>query len=206
MVFPWLWFIMSTSFTGYADLICHVISNFHIQRSRFGQKSDNFCRYSKKSWTLLGSSGLLFPTPGDPWHLVDPWQHHGSREGVVRIVEGNSRAEALLNSGLRKKGWNIKTNLHITGEPTWAFVPIRMWGENTTVSKRAGHPHFHCPRDRSCHSTFATQYKSRKLNGRTIYSLVYCLQPEVYSVHFHFPVYRSPGMSLFQLVPAAHGA
>ena len=101
-VFPWPWFIiyMLTSFTGYADDIFHVISNFHIQRSKFGRKSDKFDGYSKNSWTLQGSWGLLFTTAGDPWHLVEPGQQQVSRGVVVRIAEGKFRAEALLNPGL----------------------------------------------------------------------------------------------------------
>jgi hypothetical protein len=57
---------MLTSFTGYADDIFHVISNFHIQRSKFGRKSNKFEGYSKNNWTLQGSWGSLFATAGDP--------------------------------------------------------------------------------------------------------------------------------------------
>ena len=98
-VFPWPWFIiyMLTSFTGYADHIFHVISNFHIQRSKFGRKSDKFDGYSKNSWTLQCSWGSLFAIAGDPWHLVEPGQHQASRGVVVRIVKGKSRVLALLN-------------------------------------------------------------------------------------------------------------
>ena len=109
-VLPWPWFIiyMLTLFTGYADYIFHVISNFHIQRSRFGRKCDKLDGYSKNSWTLQGSWGLLFATAGDPWHLVEPGQHQVSRGVVVRIVEGKLRAKALLNPALM----NYNTHTH----------------------------------------------------------------------------------------------
>ena len=97
MIFPWPWFMiyMFTSFTGYEDDIFHVILNFHIQRSRFGRKSDNFGGYSKNSWV----HGACFFQLQGTLDLVEPGQHQVSRGVVVRIVEGKLRAEALLNPG-----------------------------------------------------------------------------------------------------------
>ena len=40
------WF---TSRTGYADDIFHVISNFHVQRSKFGVKFGG--QFEEKNWT-----------------------------------------------------------------------------------------------------------------------------------------------------------
>ena len=37
------------------------------------------------------------------------------------------------------------------GEQTEAFVPFRMWDQNTTVPKRAAHSHFDWSSDGSCH-------------------------------------------------------
>ena len=100
-VFLWPWFIiyMLTSFIGYADDSFHFISNFDIQKSKFGRKSNKFDGHSINNWTLQGSWGSLFATPGDPWHLVEPGQHQVSRAVMVRIVEGKSRVEALLSPG-----------------------------------------------------------------------------------------------------------
>ena len=38
-----------------------------------------------------------------------------------------------------------------TGEQTGAFVPFRMWDQNTTVPRRATHSHFDWTSDGSCH-------------------------------------------------------
>ena len=51
----------------------------------------------KKHWTPQGSLGLLFSSSRDPWQLVEPGQHQVPRGVVVGIVEGNSRAKALLH-------------------------------------------------------------------------------------------------------------
>ena len=89
----------------------------------------------------------------------------------------------LLTSG----GWHWQEGL--TGEQTYAFVPFRMSGENTTVSKRAGHPHFHWPWDGSCHSQELSKLSTKLevLHGRTIYSLhviVYILKYILYTFTF----------------------
>ena len=127
-VFPWPWFIiyMLTSFTGYADDIFHVISNFHIQRSKFGRKPNKFDGCSKNNWTLQGSWGSIFATAGDLWHLVEPEQHQVSRGVVVRIVEVKSRVEALLNPG------NNTQKLELGRSSTQTFKKLKLWQNSTT--------------------------------------------------------------------------
>ena len=45
-----------------------------------------------------------------------------------------------------KEGMTLNFSLYIgfcyTGGQTGAFVPFRMWDQNTTVSRRAAHSHF----------------------------------------------------------------
>ena len=87
---------MITSFKGYADDIFHVISNFHIYRSKFGEKSYNLAE-------IIGPRvvyGVAFSNSKDPWSLVRPGFHQVSSGVVVRIVEGKSRDEALLNTAV----------------------------------------------------------------------------------------------------------
>ena len=48
--------------------------------------------------------GVAFSNSKDPWSLVGPGCHQVSSGVVVRIVEGKSRVEALLNTG-RYHGW-----------------------------------------------------------------------------------------------------
>ena len=55
---------MVASFTGYADDINHVISNFYIQRSKFAGNSDKLGGNSENNWTPNGSWGSFFPTTG----------------------------------------------------------------------------------------------------------------------------------------------
>ena len=87
-----------TSFTGYADDIIHVISNFYIQRSKFGGKTDKPGGNLENSWTPRVHGADFFPNSRDPWHLVAPGRRQVSTGVVVRIVQEKSRAEALLNT------------------------------------------------------------------------------------------------------------
>ena len=86
---------MVTSFTGYADDIFHVTSNFHIQKPTFGRKASKFGGKSKHSWTPRVSFRLIFATSGT---LGTCWRHQVPSGVVVRNVEGKSRAKALLNT------------------------------------------------------------------------------------------------------------
>ena len=74
-------------------IFSNVISNFYIQRSRFGRKSDKFGWYSKNNWTLQGSWGSLFPTPGDPWHLVKGSVKGSGGQDCRGKVEGRGLVE-----------------------------------------------------------------------------------------------------------------
>ena len=79
-----------------------------------------------------------------------------------------------------------------TGEQTWTFIPFRMWDKNTTVPKRAGHPHFDLPSDGSCQSQALSQLSAKlaQLLAGTIYSLqltTYSIQCTVYSVQYTAP-------------------
>ena len=47
--------------------------------------------------------GVPFSNSKDPWSLVGPGCHQVSGGVVVRIVEGNSRVEALLNTAFMSK-------------------------------------------------------------------------------------------------------
>ena len=49
-----------------------------------------------------GVYGVAFSNSKDPWSLVGPGRHQVSSRVVVRIVEGKSRVEALLNTGVDK--------------------------------------------------------------------------------------------------------
>ena len=62
MIFTWSCFIifMVTSFTWYADDVFHLISNFHIQRSKFVEKSEKVGGNFENSWNLRCSCGLAF--------------------------------------------------------------------------------------------------------------------------------------------------
>ena len=73
---------MVTSYAGYADDIFHVISNIHIQRSKFGGKTDKFGRNSKNSGTLPSSWGWLFPTPG----TLGTWWRQGATKCQGKVV------------------------------------------------------------------------------------------------------------------------
>ena len=95
-----IYHLMFFSLPGNTYYILYVISIFYIQRFIFHRKSDKFGGYFENSLTLQGSLGSLVPTPGDPWHLVEPEQRQVSRRVVVRIIEGKSRAEALLKPAL----------------------------------------------------------------------------------------------------------
>ena len=77
-----------------------------------------------------------------------------------------------------------------------------MWDENTTVSKRAGHPYFDWPSDGSCHSQALSQL-STKL-AEQLAGTSYSLQLTICSVHC--TVHSLPVMSLFQLIPATRWA
>ena len=48
-------------------------------------------------------------------------------------------------------------DIQLTVEQTWTFIPFRMWDKNTTVPKRAAHPHFDWPSDGSCRSQALSQ-------------------------------------------------
>ena len=71
-----------------------------------------------------------------------------------------------------------------TGEQTWAFIPFRMCDENTTVPKRAGHPHFDWSSDWSCHSQQLSQLNTKlaELLAGIIYSVQFTAY-SIYSVH-----------------------
>ena len=88
---------MIPSFKGYADDIFHVISSFHIYRSKFGGQS---YKLGKNCWTRV-VHGVTFSNSKDPWSFVGPGCHQVSSVVVVRIVEGKSRVEALLNTGVK---------------------------------------------------------------------------------------------------------
>ena len=49
--------------------------------------------------------GVAFSNSKDPWSLVGPGCHQVSSGVVVRIVEGKSRVEALLNTALHMSGY-----------------------------------------------------------------------------------------------------
>ena len=49
-------FTYFASFTGYEEYICEVISNFHVEGSKFGAKFDKF---SGKSFKLLNSAEFM---------------------------------------------------------------------------------------------------------------------------------------------------
>ena len=46
---------------------------------------------------------VAFSNFKDPWFLVGPGRHQVSGVVVVRIFEGKSRVEALLNTGIDKQ-------------------------------------------------------------------------------------------------------
>ena len=55
------------SFTDYEDDIFQVISNWHVQRSKFGQKIKNLAANLKKKWTPQSLWSLFFPSLKGPW-------------------------------------------------------------------------------------------------------------------------------------------
>ena len=85
-----------------------------------------------------------------------------------------------------------------TGEQTWTFIPFRMCDENTSVPKRAGHPHFDWPSGGSCHSQALSQLSTKvaELLAGTIYILqltAYSVQCTLFSVQFPRNVFVSTG-------------
>ena len=79
-----------------------------------------------------------------------------------------------------------------TGERTWTFIPFRMCDKNTTVPKRAAHPHFDWPSDGSCQSQALSQLSAKlaQLLAGTIYGLqlpTYGIQCTVHSVQYTAP-------------------
>ena len=56
---------------------------------------------------IVGPRGVYvvaFSNSKDPWSLVGPGRHQVSNGVVVRIFEGKSRVEALLNTDLQQGG------------------------------------------------------------------------------------------------------
>ena len=78
-----IYYYMFTSFTGYADDIFHVISNFHITRSNFGV-------YPKNCWTR-------FCQLQEPLILGGARATPSVKGSGGQDCRGKQRAEALLN-------------------------------------------------------------------------------------------------------------
>ena len=87
-------------FTQYADDIFHVISNFHVQRSKLGGKTDEFGGKSEKSWTLHNSLNTLFPT-----------LHQYSICSWLCQCSDQSNLSLLVNFGFNQEWWIHETQI-----------------------------------------------------------------------------------------------
>ena len=70
-------------------------------------------------------------------------------------------------------------------KPNGQGTGFRMWDENTTVSKRAGHPYFDWPSDGSCHSQALSQLNTKL--AEQLAGTAYSLQLTVCSVQCTLP-------------------